>query len=175
MVILAPLSVAALIVASWLAGGWRTARLEGAEDARARLAADEPGFAVSRVLVAADGRAALLAGEPDGAGVGAVIALGDKLVTRRFGPGEVLAVHLDDELDDGTAGPRLRIVTSDPTCRRVALCLGAGADSEAEADATESDADMSFWMTLLRQLGPGHAPGAPVAQAVAPTPSRREE
>ena len=162
MLVLAPVAVMALIAVSWLAGGWRDAVIDSADAARARLAADtsqdDAAALAARVLLSTDGRAALLtravgasadgqiddqadkqadkqAGALAGDRIAAVVALGDRLVTRHLTPGLVRQVILRERPDGGRL---LRIVTHDPTCRRIDLVLDA--------------VDLSEWTDMLERL-----------------------
>lgn len=78
--------IAALVAASWLLGGWRTA-WASLEAARERLAFDEPDFAPADWCVGVDGKAA--AAIDAGGALAVVFVVGDSLATRRLAPGAV--------------------------------------------------------------------------------------
>lgn len=129
----------AIVLTCWLAGGTSTTVISGAEAARVQLSYDEPTFQAAHVLVAGDGRTALLAND-SGTDVAAVMVLGDKLVTRRFGHGDIRAVELREQ----PAGRVLTMLTDDLTCRRIDVAIGpndvAGAD---------------FWISAMERLRHG--------------------
>jgi hypothetical protein len=133
--------VLAIVLVCALAGGTRTAVIAGADVAREQLGHDEPTFQAAHVLVAGDGRTALLANH-GGTDVAAVMVLGDKFVTRRFGRGSIRAVELREQ----PAGRVLSLRTDDPTCRRIDVAL----------DRAER---VDFWVAAMERLrqDAGHA------------------
>lgn len=146
--------VAAIVLVCWLAGGTGQAEIADAEAARAALREDEPDFAPARVLLARDRRAALLA-DASGADVGAVMAFGDKLVTRRLAPGAIRSAGVHERPGRGRV---LTVLTYDPTCRRIDVALGQSPESP------ESPESIDLWLAALQRLV------APAAR-----PSRAEE
>lgn len=135
--------VIAIVLVCWLAGGTRTAVIAGAEAARAQVGQDEPTFRAAHVLVAGDGRSALLASD-GGADVAAVMVLGDKLVTRRFGHGSIRDVTLREQ----PAGRVLTVLTDDPTCRRIDVIIDPNG-----GDGPRDGADgAGFWLAAMERL-----------------------
>lgn len=140
--------VIAIVLACWLAGGTRTAVIAGAEAARAQVGLDEPTFRAAHVLVASDGRSALLASD-GGADVAAVMVLGDKLVTRRFGHGSIRDVALREQ----PAGRVLTVLTDDPTCRRIEVIIDPnGGDGPGGPDGSDGADHAGFWVAAMERL-----------------------
>jgi hypothetical protein len=108
--------IALILLAVWLTGGARRARLDRAL-VLARLGEDLPDFTPVEVAVDADAATALAVGA-DGTLV-LIFAAGDKVVVRALEPGEVRRVAV--------AGDRLIIDTSAFTHGRFALALPAAA------------------------------------------------
>ena len=111
--LLVPLvGIALILLAVWLTGGARRARLDRAL-VLARLAEDLPDFAASEMAIAADGTGALVASAAGALAVAFVA--GDKVVVRALPRGALRRVDL--------AGERLLIETDEFTHGRFALTL----------------------------------------------------
>jgi hypothetical protein len=139
--------VAAIILVCWLAGGTGKAEIADAEAVRAHLRHDEPGFAPARVLLAGDRRVALVADDTS-ADIAAVMAFGDKLVSRRFARGAIRAARLTEQPGTGRV---LTVLTNDPTCRRIEMVLEAQEPSPDTASAAEP---IGAWLAALERLMP---------------------
>jgi hypothetical protein len=74
------IGIALILLAVWLTGGTRRARLDRTLVLR-RLAEDLPGFAAAEIVIDADGANALAA-SAEGRGFAIVFAAGDKVVVR---------------------------------------------------------------------------------------------
>jgi hypothetical protein len=143
--------VTAIVLVCWLAGGAGKAVIADTDAARDRLLQDEPDFAATRVLLAGDRRVALLASD-SGGDIAAVMAFGDKLVTRRFSHGSVRSVAVRQQPG---ARPVLTLLTDDPTCRRIDVAL-------ATDQAAAPGDPIHFWLSSLQRLipAPAHLTGA---------------
>jgi hypothetical protein len=144
--------VLAIVLVCWLAGGTGKAVIADAEAARARLREDEPSFAPARVLLASDRRVALIA-DRSGTDIAAVMAFGDKLVSRRFARGAIRAASLREQPGTGRV---LTLLTDDPTCRRIDMLMDAReAQGTAEsAGSSESPESIHLWLSALERLMP---------------------
>lgn len=103
--------IALVIVANWLAGGWKAARIDNSAAAIARLALDYPDFEAGDALLSSDGSTALLSGITD-QGIhrfGLIKAMGDTLVTRVFDADELTEVRLNADVTP----PRLSLDLAD--------------------------------------------------------------
>ena len=117
-------SAAAIAALVWLnsrLGGWTPASLDALETARAALEADVIGFKAGEGVLADDGRAALFT-ERAGDRLGLVAALGDGLVTRALGPGELRAAQCADA--------KLSLRLNDYTFTRIEIALGDRVEAE---------------------------------------------
>jgi hypothetical protein len=116
--LLVPLiGIALILLAVWLTGGTRRARLDRALVVR-RLAEDLPGFAATEIVIDADGANALAA-SADGQGFALVFTAGDKVAVRPLAAGDRRRVAV--------AGDGLMIDTGDFTHGRFALTLPGAA------------------------------------------------
>jgi len=101
-----------LIAINWLLGGWRAARIHSESTARARYAQDFPDDCILDAVIDCRGRAALLATDNPRI-VGLVVAMGDRMATRRLFGRDLRATVFDDRgvtlrLDDFVL-PRVRL------------------------------------------------------------------
>lgn len=176
--LLLPLAaVTAIVLVCWLAGGTGKAVIADAETVRARLRHDEPTFAPARVLIAGDRRVALVA-DDSGADIVAVMAFGDKLVTRRFAHGSIRSASLREQPGRGRI---LTLVTDDPTCRRIDVLMKADESSESPAPpgaggASASPAALAStdpWLAALERLR--LHPARPAARPAAPPGAGNQE
>ncbi|HWN66219.1 MAG TPA: hypothetical protein VNM90_01200 [Haliangium sp.] len=157
--------VLAIVLVCWLAGGTGKAIIADAEAARACLRHDEPGFAPARVLLARDRRVALVA-DDRGTDIAAVMAFGDKLVSRRFARGAIRSASLREQPGTGRV---LTLLTDDHTCRRIDLPLdpgpgpAPGADTPASHQSPESIDSIDLWLAALARLMPPSAHPASAA------------
>jgi hypothetical protein len=147
--------VLAIVLVCWLAGGTGRAVIDDAEAARACLRHDEPGFVPARVLLARDRRVALLA-DDSGNDIAAVMAFGDKLVSRRLARGVIRSARLREQPGTGRV---LTLLTDDPTCRRIDLVMGTpGSGDTAESpESPESPDSIDLWLSALARLMPPSA------------------
>lgn len=111
--------IAAILVAVWLTGGARRARLDRALVLR-RLGEDLPGFAAAEVVIDAAGATAIAA-MPGDASFALAFAAGDRVVMRPLAARDVGAVSLQP----AQSGMRLVIDTGDFTHSRFELSLPA--------------------------------------------------
>jgi hypothetical protein len=158
--------VLAIVLVCWLAGGTGKAVIDDAETVRACLRHDEPGFAPARVLLARDRRVALVA-DDGGTDIAAVMAFGDKLVSRRFARGAIRSASLREQ--PGT-GHVLTLLTDDPTCRRIDLPVDSNADPNP-GPGREPTESIGLWLSALARLMPPSAH----RQAPAPTGTDRDQ
>jgi hypothetical protein len=138
--------VLAIVLVCWLAGGTGRAVIDDAEAARACLRHDEPGFTPARVLLARDRRVALLA-DDSGTDIAAVMAFGDKLVSRRFARGAIRSASLREQPGTGRV---LTVLTDDPTCPRIDVVMGAPEPGDTPGAAGTPD----LWLSALARLMP---------------------
>ena len=110
------LGVLLLVGLNMLLTGWRRPTLGTPADAEARFRTDFFDAPVRAILLDADGAGALLA-LSDSPDIGLVTRLGDRWVTRRFGPGDLRVTDLSD------AGPpfTLRVGTAGTPAERFSL------------------------------------------------------
>lgn len=106
------LGIALILLAVWLTGGARRARLDRAL-VLARLGEDLPDFAAGEMAIAADGGSAIVADA--GGALALVFAAGDKVVVRTLERGGARRVTVEGEL--------LTLDTGDFTHGRFALRL----------------------------------------------------
>lgn len=124
--VLAPAGIGFLVLASWLAGGWRSAGMTDLDAALRRLCEDEYDYAPADGVLSADGRSAIFVNAADEIAV--VFAVGLDLATRILRPGSVARVQLADPAPDGTRRLTLRLRDfTDPAFR---IVLPADADAE---------------------------------------------
>lgn len=149
--LLAVAGVLAIVLVCWLAGGMGKAVID-AEAARECLRHDEPDFVPARVLLARDRRAALLA-DDSGTDIVAVMAFGDKLVSRRFARGAIRSASLREQPGTGRV---LTLLTNDPSCRRIDLVMGAPEPGDTAGSAgapdPESPESIALWLSALARL-----------------------
>ena len=118
LTMLVPLvGIALILLAVWLTGGARRARLDRALVLR-RLDEDAPDFVAEDVVVDAGGGTALAAAADRGA-VALVFAAGDRVAVRKLAPGDVRRLAQES----GPEGVRLVIDTGDFTHGRFDLLL----------------------------------------------------
>ena len=110
--------IALILLAVWLAGGARRARLDRALVLR-RLDEDLPDFAATEICIDADAATAIAAAG-DGA-LALIFVAGDKVVVQRLTARDIRRVAQDRSGDDA----RLVIDTGEFTHSRVALKLSA--------------------------------------------------
>jgi hypothetical protein len=133
IVMLIPLGgIALILLAVWLTGGARRARLDRALVLR-RLDEDLPDFAAAEVSIDADAVAAIAATE-DGRSLALIFATGDKVVVRPLAPRDIRRLAQEPERD----GVRLVIDTGDFTHGRFALLLAAGEAARWQARLSPS-------------------------------------
>lgn len=127
-----------LILINWLIGGWRSARVDSDSTARARYAQDFPDDCILDAAIDRNARAALLALDTPRA-MGLVVALGDRLVTRRLRERDLRradrdATGLTLRLDDFVL-PRVRMDLDASTAQSWAKRLSCLMDEEAARTA----------------------------------------
>lgn len=138
--------VLVIVLVCWLAGGTGKALIADAEAARACLRHDEPGFTPARVLLARDRRVALLV-DDGGTDIAAVMAFGDKLVSRRFARGAIRSASLREQPGTGRV---LTVLTDDPTCRRIDVVM-------EQQQSPEPPEPIDGWLSALERLLPSSA------------------
>ncbi|MEO1039903.1 MAG: hypothetical protein AAFX09_10175 [Pseudomonadota bacterium] len=129
VLIISALAIAGLVWLNARLGGWTPARVESLAAARAVLEFDVIGFRAAQGVLAADGRAALFT-EDGGERLGLVTALGDGLVSRALGAGDVRAVDRD--------GAGLKLALNDYTYPAVTLTLADEDEAESWRRAIEA-------------------------------------
>jgi hypothetical protein len=112
------LGIALILLAVWLTGGARRARLDRALVLR-RLAEDLPGFAAAEIVIDADAANAIAA-SADGRDFAVVFAAGGKVVVRSVAPRDWRRITL--------SGDGLVIDTGDFTHGRFVLALPGEAE-----------------------------------------------
>ncbi|WP_428267325.1 hypothetical protein [Haliangium sp.] len=144
MLALPVIGVAVLVAICWLAGGTKDAVIVDADEARAQVLRDEPDFTCDRVLLAQDGRAALVADAGTGE-LAAVVSFGDKLVTRRLGPGALRSAGIEPVGE----GRVLALVTYDHTCRRIEVALAPA--TAPEPGGAEDEVELDTWLAAAQR------------------------
>jgi len=123
--------IALILLAVWLSGGARRARLDRALVLR-RLDEDLPDFAVAEMIIDADGAAAVALAN-DGA-LALIFVAGDKVVVRPLPAHDIRRVAQERAGDD----MRLVIDTGEFTHGRVALLLSAAEAARWQARLPEA-------------------------------------
>ncbi|GMV10688.1 MAG TPA: M23 family metallopeptidase [Gemmatimonadaceae bacterium] len=112
-------ALAVILLTVWLVAGVRTATLRSAEEARAILAVEHPGWHPAEVACAADGGGALAAAAPPDDAVAVVFAHGDTLTSRLLHRGDL--ARMDEVPAPGAV--RARLYLHDLGCPHVEVQL----------------------------------------------------
>jgi len=120
--------IALIVLVVWLLGGMRTASLGDEAAARARIALDHPEIAIADLVMARD-RLSALGFAGDGAGLVAVVAVGDRAAVRVLRPPEVRNARL--------RGADLALTLTDLGAPRLVFRLTDGAAAHAALERVE--------------------------------------